>query len=110
MNRNIALTEWEVAGARVITENIFTLARNGRAHEIQNLFRGGIDPDSMDKHGNTILILACQNDRKNVVKLCLQYNAEINWKNNNGRSGLYFAILYKYRKLEDYLIRKGASM
>ena len=109
MKRNIALTEWEIAGAKVITENIFILARNGRVMEIQDLFRGGIDADSMDKNGNSILIIACQNNKKNLVKLCLQYSADINWRNNYGKSGLDFAILYKYDKLKDYLIKKGAG-
>lgn len=109
MNRNIALTEWEIAGAKIIQEDIFSLARSGRVFEIQNLFRGGIDPDSMDKHGNTILILACQNNHKDLARLCLQYSCDINWRNNSGKSALDFTRQYKYSHLESYLIRKGAE-
>ena len=108
MNRNIALTEWEVAGARIVNENIFILAQNGRVHELQNLFRGGIDPDSIDKHGNTILIIACQNNHIDLVKLCLQYSANINWRNNSGKSALDFALMFRYQKLVNYLFKKGA--
>lgn len=109
MNRNIALTEWDLAGDKVINEDIFSMARHGKLHEIQDFFRGGIDPDSIDKQGNTILIIACQNNRKNIVKLCLQYKADVNWKNNYGKTGLDFALLYKYTRLEEYLRRKGAE-
>lgn len=107
MNRNIPLTEWEIAGTRVVTEDIFSLARHGRVHEINDLFRGGIDPDSIDKHGNTILIIAAQNNQKDLAKLCLQFSADINWKNNKGKSALDFAKQYNYKSLEDYLIKKS---
>lgn len=109
MNRNIALTEWEIAGAKIINENIFYQARNGRVHEIQDLFRGGIDPDSIDKNGNSILIIACQNNHKDLARLCLQYSADINWRNNAGKSALDFAVMYKYKNLESYLLKKGAN-
>lgn len=109
MNRNIALTEWEIAGTKIISENIFSLARNGRVFEIQDFFRGGIDPDSMDKNGNTILIIACQNNHKDLARLCLQYNADINWRNNFQKSALDFTRQYGYSGLESYLIKNGAS-
>ena len=108
-NRNIALTEWEIAGSKIVNNNIFTLARNGRVFEIQDLFRGGIDPDSMDKNGNTILIIACQNNFKDLARLCLQFSADINWKNNHGKTAADYARQYGYKKLQDYLIRKGGS-
>jgi ankyrin repeat protein len=107
-NRNIALTEWEIAGARIVNENIFRLARNGRVFEIQDLFRGGIDPDSMDKNGNTVLIIACQNNHKDLARLCLQFRADVNWKNNLGKNALDYARQYRYDRLRDYLVRKGA--
>ena len=108
-NRSIALTEWEIAGSKIVNNNIFTLARNGRVFEIQDLFRGGIDPDSMDKNGNTILIIACQNNFKDLARLCLQVSADINWKNNHGKTAADYARQYGYKKLQDYLIRKGGS-
>lgn len=108
-NRNIALTEWEIAGFKIISEDLFSLARNGRVFEIQDLFRGGIDPDSMDKNGNTVLIIACQNNHKDLARLCLQFNADINIKNNNNKSSLDYAIQYNYKSLSSYLLKKGAN-
>ena len=108
-SRNIALTEWEIAGSKIISENLFSLARNGRVFEIQDLFRGGIDPDSMDKNGNTVLLIACQNNHKDLARLCLQFNADINWKNNLNKPSLDYAIQYNYSSLKSYLLKKGAS-
>lgn len=108
-SRNIALTEWEIAGSKIISENLFTLARNGRVFEILDLFRGGIDPDSMDKNGNTVLIIACQNNHKDLARLCLQFNADINFKNNLSKSALDYTIQYNYPSLQTYLLKKGAN-
>ena len=35
----------------------------------------GIDPNSKDKYGNTLLIIGAQNGNKAIVKLCLRFGA-----------------------------------
>ena len=69
----------------------------------------GIDPNSKDKYGNTILIVAAQNGNKAVVKTALRHGAVINLTNCIGNSALHFASEFGYTKLAAYLISKGAN-
>ena len=70
----------------------------------------GVDPNSKDKYGNTILIVGAQNGNKAVVKLALRHGGNINMTNSTGNSALHYAIEYKYTKLSQYLLIKGANV
>ena len=48
--------------------DIFSLARNGKISLLQTSLMSGIEPNSTDKNGNTILIIGAQNGNKSVVK------------------------------------------
>ena len=70
----------------------------------------GVDVNSRDDNGNTILCIACQNGNKRIAKLALRYGADINVSNFNGNTSLHFC--YKYgnaNTLGAYLIQKGAD-
>ena len=89
--------------------DIFSLARHGRYIELESLFLNGIDPDSKDNFGNTILIIAAQNGNKRIAKMALRYGAQINMFNIMGNTALHFCYEYNYIDLADYLISKGAN-
>lgn len=89
--------------------DIFSLARHGRYVELESLFLNGIDPDSKDNFGNTILIIAAQNGNKRIAKMALRYGAQINMFNVMGNTALHFCNEYNYIDLADYLISKGAN-
>lgn len=89
--------------------NIFSYARHNKFAEIETLFIEGLNPDSKDQNGNTILIIAAQNDNKRIVKLALRYGAQINMQNSMGNTALHFASEYKYINISNYLIQKGAD-
>ena len=69
----------------------------------------GVDPNSRDKNGNTILIIGAQNGNKAVVKLALRNGGDINATNCCGKSAFFYASEYKYMRLAQYLLRKGAN-
>ena len=69
----------------------------------------GVDPNSKDKHGNTVLIVGAQNGNKSIVKLALRHGALLNMSNCMGNSALHFASEFSYTKVRDYLIKKGAN-
>lgn len=48
----------------VTSVDIFSLARHGRILQLQQLLEYGVDPNSKDKFGNTILIIGAQNGNK----------------------------------------------
>ena len=41
----------------ISTVDIFSYARHGRINQIKNVLEFGIDPNSKDKFGNTLLII-----------------------------------------------------
>ena len=89
--------------------DIFSLARHNRYVELEDLFLKGIDPDSRDNFGNTILIVASQNGNKRIVKLALRYGSKINLFNIMGNTALHFCYEYNYYEIADYLKSKGAN-
>jgi len=79
--------------------DIFNFARYGKYAEIELLLLNGLDPDSKDEFGNTILIIGAQNGNKRIVKLALKFGAQINMFNNMGNTALHFAKEFKYSEL-----------
>ena len=76
--------------------DIFSYARHGHYKELEKLFLEGINPDSKDKYGNTLLIISAQNNNKRILKICLRYGAQINMQNLMGNTALHFAKEYGY--------------
>jgi len=89
--------------------DIFSLTRHGSLNQVRLLLDEGVDPNSKDKYGNTILIVAAQNGNKSLVKLALRHGALINMTNCCGNTALHFALEYKYEKVSKYLIEKGCN-
>ena len=93
----------------VTSVDIFSLARHGRFPQLEQLLSMGVDPNSKDKYGNTILIIGAQNGNKSIVKLALRHGALLNMSNCMGNSALHFAVEFNYTKVKDYLLKKGAN-
>ena len=89
--------------------DIFSLARHGRLNQLKKVFELGIDPNSKDRFGNTILIIGAQNGNKAIIKLALRFGAQVNMTNCMGNSALHFCYEYGYISLAKYLIRKSAN-
>ncbi|KAL3777968.1 hypothetical protein ACHAW5_003402 [Stephanodiscus triporus] len=88
---------------------IFSLARHGRAGEVEALLQRGFPADARDEYGNTLLMVACQNGNKKISKLSLKYGCDINVVNNGGKTALHFARRFGHMELGQYLITKGAD-
>ena len=69
----------------------------------------GIDPNSKDKYGNTLLIIGAQNGNKAICKLALRFGAHINMTNCMGNTAYHFCVEYGYDFLAKYLESKGAN-
>lgn len=83
--------------------DVFSLARHSRLPELKAVLEHGVDPNSKDKSGNTIIIVAAQNGNKAIVKTALRHGALINMTNTVGNTALHFANEFKYFKLAAYL-------
>ena len=89
--------------------DIFSLARHGRFEELRQLLELGVDPNSKDKYGNTIVIIGAQNGNKQIVKLALRFGGHINMTNAAGNTALHYCSEYGYVDLGAYLMSKGAN-
>ena len=65
--------------------------------------------DCMDEHGNTLLLLACQQGNKKMVKAIMRRGSNIHAQNNSGNSALHFCHEYGHQGLADWLLSKGAD-
>lgn len=77
-------------------EDVFSYARHGRCEEIERLFAKGLPVDVRNDHGNTVLIVACQNGNKRVAKAVLRRGANINARNHRGNTPLHYCYHCKY--------------
>lgn len=65
--------------------------------------------ETTDDSGNTLLMLAAQQNDTKILKFLLRRGADINATNYAGNSVLHFAFGYAYDDLGNYLISKGAD-
>ena len=77
-------------------EDVFSYARHGRCEEIERLFSKGLPVDVRNDHGNTVLIVACQNGNKRVAKAVLRRGANINARNHKGNTPLHYCYHCKF--------------
>lgn len=91
--------------------NVFSYSRHNRSKDLERLLdKTGIPANVRDQHGNTILIVACQNGLKRVAKVALRRGADINARNYKGNTCLHFCFAYGYGStLGKYLVSKGAD-
>jgi ankyrin repeat protein len=89
--------------------DIFSLARHGRFQQLKQVLELGVDPNSKDKFGNTLLLIGAQNGNKAICKLALRFGAHINMTNINGNTALHYCSEYGYVELAEYFMSKGAS-
>ena len=68
------------------------------------------DVNVQTMHGWTALHLACRNATKATVDLLLKYNANIQLRDNNGRTPFHFAALNDNQELIKYLFEKYPDM
>lgn len=69
-----------------------------------------VDINMTSKNGNTALIIACDQNNIDCVKLLLEYGIDVNKLNNNGHSSLYIASKYNYNECIKLLLEYGANI
>jgi hypothetical protein len=87
---------------------VFSRVRHNRYKEVEAILDTGVSPDVRDQHGNTLMILACQNGNKRIVKICLRRCCDMDAQNLRGQTALHYCFAFNYRELGEYLISKGA--
>jgi hypothetical protein len=90
---------------------VFSKIRHGRVDEVAAALGGGggFQPEMRDRFGNTPLIVAAQNNRKRISKLCVRAGVPLDAINAQGNSALHYSYGYGYFELGEYLVAKGAD-
>lgn len=90
--------------------DFFVKVRAARHSEVERLLSTGlVDASSVDERGNTALHVACQCGNKKMCKIALRWGTNINARNLQGCTAIFYAFVYHYDTLGAYLITKGAS-
>ena len=95
---------------------VFHQCSTGRAQLVEQALRAGVDPNTLDRHGNTFLIIAARSGHKRIVDLLLSRGVDINKPNNQGNTALHFVLDPELKQRIDpdgffgkYLISRGGN-
>lgn len=91
-------------------EDSLNSARMGDTRQLSTLLARGIDPDTVDAQGNSLLILAAREGYADTVASLLQYRPKLGWRNLAGDSALMLAVLKGHEKVVDLLLEAGAPL
>ncbi len=88
---------------------LMELIKNGSSIEIIQSNLAGINFDQeTDSNGDTLLMVAIEIERKDVVELLLQNNTNVNISKENGMTPLMIAVINGNNEILELLIRKDA--
>jgi hypothetical protein len=85
------------------------LIRRDSAATIE-LIKRGVDVNSVDRAGNTLLIQAIRRDMPDLFEYLMQHRARINTRNQNGESALSIAAYVGKQEFAKRLVDAGAEV
>lgn len=91
-------------------ENSLSSARLGDTRQLVDLLNRGVDPNTIDAQGNSLLILAAREGHVRTVSALLQYRTNLSHRNLVGDSALMLAILGGHSAIVDMLLDGGAAI
>ena len=90
-------------------DDLLNAAKLGDTRELVQQIAHGMDPNSTDQNGNTLLILAAREDQPQVVaELLKQRGIKLDARNAAGDSALMLASLRGYTGIAEQLVKAGA--
>lgn len=93
------------------TKNLFNAVRKGHYNKTKQILESGVDVESKNEEGWTVLMFAAYYNRIKISKLLIEeYNANINASNNIGRTPLMFAVLEDNYKITKMLLKNDVDI
>ena len=86
-----------------------SLVRHNRLAKVQALLDDGFEVETRDGFGNSLLLVAAQNNLRRMAKLLLEQGADVNGRNGKGNTCLHFAYAYQFPKMIALLEAHGAN-
>ena len=84
-------------------------ARNSRSKELMEIVERGYSLDSIDKHGNTLLLVSAQSGNVSLLQFFLKRGADINAQNKLGNTALHYTMHFKHEECTQALLKRGAD-
>jgi ankyrin repeat protein len=84
--------------------------RGNNAKLVQELLARGIDPDTTDREGTTLLMAAAGAGYIDVARVLIGGKAKVNARNQFGESALMVAAIRGHRTMVEFLIQHGADV
>ena len=94
----------------VVSENIIHAVQDIDIVSLNVLLAEGAEVDTVDKEGNTPLMLAAKIGNPRMVKIILAHHPELDKVNDNGYTALMIASEHGQIHIVEKLLEKGASV
>lgn len=91
-------------------DNALSSAHRGDTRQLEGLLERGIDPDTVDGQGDTLIIHAAREGHASTVETLLRYGADPAHRNQVGDSALMLATLHGYDEIVTHLLEAGAPL
>jgi len=91
-------------------DDFLNAVKNGNAREVAQWLNRGIDANTVDPAGQTVLHLAARAGALDVVKVLADARANIDRRNANGETAIMLAALGGHRSVVEFLISKEAQI
>jgi hypothetical protein len=107
-------TQAVAAGSKVVLtpqqQSAFGACRHGRKEELTDLLTAGVvHVNCINEAGNSLLVIAAQNNQKDICKALHNRGADLDTPNRLGQTALHFAFAFGYTELGKWLVQKGAN-
>ena len=107
----LVLLAWTAAEAIAGSyDNILAAARDDRADEVINLVERGMDPNTSDRNGTTLLMFAASNGDERIIEFLLRSKCNILKQNTFGDTAIGLAALRGQLSVVRRLADAGAQL
>jgi hypothetical protein len=95
-------------------QNLAYYAQENDLNKVELLLIGGVNPNEVFVNSKSrkviALISASGEGHMSIIKVLLEYGADINAQDDDGRTALHLAIQYDKKEAVKFLIEKGADV
>jgi ankyrin repeat protein len=91
-------------------EDLLRAAKSGNLATVQDLVSRGMDPDTADPAGNTLLMMAAREGRSDVVRYLIGRKAKVDAQNGVGETPIMLAALKGRLEVVQLLQASGAGI
>jgi len=85
--------------------SLLLLIRDGHLDEAKKYIEQGADVNEADQHGNSLLLIAAQNGRDEIVEDLLLGGADVNFGNNHKNTAIHLAAQNGWTKVMEWLLK-----